>query len=272
MVNTIKLSSVIAGIHITNVGSHPNIKLVVEDDNSNPNIDPDCVLVRHPSLEDLPPTCKQLVTYPKSQNSKSKRKEDQFAYQVSGCKVGNVPAKLCGLFRQLKRGGLVTRIDCFSVGERPRPSIQPPTKQKFSLHLNRRGGGLVLDCEYVLVLAHSARTSKVLQLINLVKVKVEGLEIVEIIDEDDRKQLENGEEELVQNQHEQSPPHSQDTAAAETAAETQQQKQLQQEQEQQQKQHTQQQQRQKQNRAYSFLNPGVKRRKKATGVIFDSDL
>ena len=110
MVNTIVVSSVIAGIHETGVGSHRDIELLVVNDDNNVNIDPDCVMVQHPKLENLPPHLKNVVTYPKSRDPKSKRTADQLAYEVSGKKVGNVPAKLCGLFRQLKIERRVTRI------------------------------------------------------------------------------------------------------------------------------------------------------------------
>ena len=101
MVRSVTISSVIAGIHRTGVGSHRDIELLVENDDDMAMIDPDCVLVRHPSIENLPPHLKKVVTYPKSQNPKSQRKTDQLAFQVSGKKVGNVPAKLCRLFLQL---------------------------------------------------------------------------------------------------------------------------------------------------------------------------
>ena len=48
-------------------------------------------------------------------------------------------------------------ISCFffsySVGERPLPSIQPSTHQKYKRrgNLDRRGGGLVLECQYILI-------------------------------------------------------------------------------------------------------------------------
>ena len=42
MVNTVTISSVIAGIHKTGVGSHRDIQLAVENDDSIRHIDPDC--------------------------------------------------------------------------------------------------------------------------------------------------------------------------------------------------------------------------------------
>lgn len=110
MVITIVISSVIAGIHKTGVGSHRDIELLVVNDDNNAEIDPDCVLVQHPKLEDLPPHLKYVITYPKSRDPKSKRTTDQLAYEVSGRKVGNVPAKLCGLFRQMMLGRRATKI------------------------------------------------------------------------------------------------------------------------------------------------------------------
>jgi hypothetical protein len=112
MVNII-ITSVIAGIHKTKVGSHPTIKLLVEDDNSIPDTDPNCMLVRLPYIEDIPPSLRSLVTYPKSRNPRDSRQSDQFAFQVAGKKVGNVPANLCGLLRKLKTDRKVKGVHWF---------------------------------------------------------------------------------------------------------------------------------------------------------------
>ena len=108
MVNII-VTSVVAGIHKTKIGSHRDIKLIVEDDNS-VAIDPDCMLVRLPILENIPPELHRAVTYPKSRNPRDPRRTDQLVCEVAGKKVGNVPSTLCGLFHQLKAAGLVHRI------------------------------------------------------------------------------------------------------------------------------------------------------------------
>ena len=107
---TVVVSSFIVGIHTTNVGSHQEIELVVEEDDSVPDIDRDCMLVRHPERENLPHNLEYVVTYPRSRRANSRRTRDQYAFQVSGYKVGNVPAKLCGAFRSLKATRDVTRI------------------------------------------------------------------------------------------------------------------------------------------------------------------
>ena len=60
----------------------------------------------------ISPYLKNVVTYPKSRDPKSQRRVDQVAYQVSGKKMGNVPAKLCGVFRQLKSDRNISRIYC----------------------------------------------------------------------------------------------------------------------------------------------------------------
>ena len=78
----IRIRSVVAGIHRTKVGSHPRIELLVEADNSVAGIDPNCMLVRLPQLEQLSPDLRHLVTYPKSKNPKDPRKTDQLALNV----------------------------------------------------------------------------------------------------------------------------------------------------------------------------------------------
>ena len=106
----ITIQSVIAGIHRTKVGSNPRIELLVEADNSVRGIDPNCMLVRLPPLEQLSPELHHVVTYPKSRNPKDPRQTNQLALEVAGKKVGNVPANLCGLFRKLKANGSVKKI------------------------------------------------------------------------------------------------------------------------------------------------------------------
>ena len=103
-------TSVVAGIHRTKVGSHPRIKLVVEDDDSVQEIDPNCMLVRHPLIHIIQPELHRDTTYPKSRNPRDPRQENQLAYEVAGRKVGNVPTKLCGLFRRMKSAKKVEEI------------------------------------------------------------------------------------------------------------------------------------------------------------------
>ena len=95
------------------------------------------------------------VTYPK--NPERRRFRDQLVEDVLGEKIGNVPAKLCGLFRRLLDSGCVRSIKCFSSGIKPCPSRIPVTDQKFSKGCNggmdTRGGGLVLDCKYEITVA-----------------------------------------------------------------------------------------------------------------------
>ena len=110
--NTVTVNSTITGIHKTKVGAHREIALAVEDDDSIPNIDPNCMLVRFPDLEDIPQRLHKAVTYPK--NPEHKRFFDQLVEDVVGQKVGNVPANICGLFRKLKRDGLVRRIQWYA--------------------------------------------------------------------------------------------------------------------------------------------------------------
>ena len=94
---TIIITSVVAGIHRTKVGSHNQIRLVVENDDREDvaTIDSDCMLVRIPPLEESPPNLHRAVTYPRSRDPRSTRKTDQLAFEVAGRKVGNVPAGLC---------------------------------------------------------------------------------------------------------------------------------------------------------------------------------
>ena len=176
--NDVTVTSVVTGIHRTKVGSHREIELLLEKDDSIPNIDPNCMIVRFPGLEDIPQRLHNAVTYPK--NPDHKRYVDQLVKDVVGRKVGNVPANFCGLFRRLKRDGHVRKIECFSTGERPRPSIQPHTQQKYreQRRMDRRGGGLVLDCHYILKLHATADRASVVGKVRDLIAQNEGDETV----------------------------------------------------------------------------------------------
>ena len=50
----IVVSSVICGIHRTKVGSNREVKLHVENDDSIPGNDPNCMVVKMPQIEDIP--------------------------------------------------------------------------------------------------------------------------------------------------------------------------------------------------------------------------
>ena len=75
-------------------------------------------------------------------------------------------------------------ISCFlssySVGERPLPSIQPSTHQKYQ----RRGnldwlrGGLVLECKYILIPAVDVNREEVVAEIRELLEELEGSETV----------------------------------------------------------------------------------------------
>ena len=149
------IRSVVSGIHRTKVGGHRDVPLLLENDNTIPGIDPYCMIVRFPEIEQIPEHLHRAITYPK--NPVNKRYEDQFVEDVAGMKVGNVPANLCRLLRDLKVDERVQKLQCVPVGTKPRPSTTPHTKAKFrkspyAKGKDSRGGGLVLDCTYIIIL------------------------------------------------------------------------------------------------------------------------
>ncbi len=102
------IHSVVTGIHRTKVGAQKDIPLILENDDTVPHIDPQCMLVRFPQLEQIPEYLHRAITYPK--NPAHNRYEDQMVRDVAGTKVGNVPANLCRLLRRLKRDNRVERL------------------------------------------------------------------------------------------------------------------------------------------------------------------
>lgn len=106
----IVVNSVISGLHKTKIGANRGVRLIVENDDSVKHIDPNCMLVRVPFLEDIPPELHGAIAYPKSRNPRDLRQTDQLVKETVGKKVGNIPANICGLFRRLKDNGEVREI------------------------------------------------------------------------------------------------------------------------------------------------------------------
>ena len=104
----IKVRSVVTGIHITKVGGHKDIPLMLTNDNTIPLIDPNCIAAHFPDLEQIPSRLHGAITYPK--NPDHKRFEDQLVEDAAGRKVGNVPANLCRLFRELQVDSRVQKL------------------------------------------------------------------------------------------------------------------------------------------------------------------
>ena len=91
--NSIIITSVITGIHRTRIGSHRDVKCLVENDDTIPDIDPNCMIVKLPPIRDIPPEHHHKVSYPKSRNPRDPRQEDQLIKDVAGKKIGNVTSE-----------------------------------------------------------------------------------------------------------------------------------------------------------------------------------
>ena len=155
--------STISGLHATKRSCHPAVTLNVMSDTTGK--DPSAMKVVVPTVENLPPECMDMITWPK--NPTRKRLVDQLVRDVAGMKVGNVPANLCGVFKDLLRDGFAVGITARATAEKPRASTRPPTKQSFqkrSVGLDRRGGGVVLDCLYSINVTSAGRLSAIRKL------------------------------------------------------------------------------------------------------------
>lgn len=102
-----------------------------------------------PKLGQIPRELHGEIVWPR--NLKSRRPDDLLVKDVAGAKVGSVPANLCGLLKGLLDDGRVKTIECVSVVPKPRAStLGQQAFHKSAAGKDRRGGGVVLDCKYVL--------------------------------------------------------------------------------------------------------------------------
>lgn len=132
---TIKIiDSNIKGYHIYHIRPCTKVVMHVEPEFGN-SYDPNAMLVKIPEL-------KELLTMTEEETMKSK----------AGKIVGRVPANLGQLFRHLLSNGKVKNIECWATDE-PTISKVPRASQSFKRNfkgLNRRGGGAVIPCQFIL--------------------------------------------------------------------------------------------------------------------------
>ena len=146
MEEIILYNSVITGIHSTKFGSHPKIVLDVLKDDTRLQ-DKQCMKIVCPL--DVPEEYHRLICWPR--NPSRDRWFNQLITDTLGQKIGHVPANVCGLFRELLDDGVVKSIRCQPTRNHPRARFFET--RKFRKVLNGRdqaGGGVVLDCRYVL--------------------------------------------------------------------------------------------------------------------------
>ena len=163
--------STISGLHMTKKGSHPSIALKVLPDPTRHVYDRNCMQVVCPALGNIHLDLHNEIVWPR--NIKSKRFTDVLVKDVAGSKIGHVPANLCFLFKRLIDSKEVASISCFATGEKPRNNNLVPHNQSFekgrSGTKDRRGGGVVLDCKYVLHLAAGRRSAVVREVENFME-------------------------------------------------------------------------------------------------------
>ena len=152
----ITIQSDIKGIHHFKVWPHSEIPMLVEKENGN-RWDRHAMTVSYPAFKDIPSSLRhEWARIP--DNDKVGQRVDENAGKV----VGRVPANLCGLFRKYIDKQKVKRIVCLALSG-PGSSKNPHIHQRFrksSQGRDRRGGGLVVGCKYVLHLFQSVDKAK----------------------------------------------------------------------------------------------------------------
>ena len=136
---SIRIHSVIVGLHTTGNGSHPLIVLDVVEDND-VDKDPDCMRV---VCNNVPTHHRKLVTWPANEE---KNRPDQLAADIINMKIGNVPANLCGFLRRCEG---IQKITAMSKTNRP-VGVRGPRRafQKMTMGQDQSGKGIELPCVY----------------------------------------------------------------------------------------------------------------------------
>ena len=118
--------------------------MLVEAERRN-RFDPNAMVVRIPSLEDIPTNFHMDITKEKKGNE-----NEQTVKSIAGKTVGRVPANLCKLLRGFSQKKV--KVKCFSTGP-PSLSSNPPAQRSFKKNFgrnDREGGGAIIPCKYLL--------------------------------------------------------------------------------------------------------------------------
>ena len=139
-------NSNIKGYHYFKIRPHREIETTVEKEIDN-SYDPNVMIVRMPKLTEISLEMHDQVTI----EAKCKVPK-QCVKDIASKIVGRVPANVGKLFLKVLRDEYVDKITCRSV-ELPTLSRVPPPQRSFMRNetgYDRRGGGAVIRCKYVL--------------------------------------------------------------------------------------------------------------------------
>ena len=129
------------------------------------------MLVRMPTLENIPVSMHHINTRAEKPSA-----EEQKVKDLAGQVVGRVPANLCKVFRKLLKEGQVKEITA-----KPTISKVPDSGQSFKRNkkdYDRRGGGAVIPCKYILSCYSSSYDNTVKYITEMIKSEAQGREEV----------------------------------------------------------------------------------------------
>ena len=171
-------SSQVKGYHIFKVRPHPEVAMEVKLEENN-SYDPTAMMVLMPTLEYIPSELHNLVT-----REENKGEKKQCVSDIAGQQVGRVPANLCKLFRKVIGDADVIKIKCYAESA-PTISKQPPSQQSYKRNVrgkDRRGGGAVIPCRYVLFCYETSFNKVKLYLEHSIKDLDHATECVEAVE------------------------------------------------------------------------------------------
>ena len=142
---TIENSS-IKGYHVFKIRPHNDIEMIVTEDNEN-SYDPYAMVVQMPEEGSIPKELLEDVTREAKEGMAT-----QTVKSIASKTVGRVPANLGKIFRNLISARDVSKITCVSQNK-PTLSRIPPARQSYKRYVerkDRRGGGAIIPCKYML--------------------------------------------------------------------------------------------------------------------------
>lgn len=141
------VKSNIKGYHVFKIKPSLETGLFVEKENDNP-YDPEAMVVKLPQEEE------------------------------DGKVIGRVPANLCKSFRCMMKQGYTAEIKCFAVGpptSSKKPDLNQTYKRNYKNGLDRRGGGAVIRCKFI-IMCYESNYDKTVEYIREELLRIKGTE------------------------------------------------------------------------------------------------